>query len=677
MTAHNTERIRNIALVGPAGSGKTTLAEALLAAAGDVEVPGTVEAGTTVCDFDPLEKQHGHSISTAIVGFDHGGVHVNLLDTPGLPDLLGEALCALPAVETVAVVVNAGHGVELVTRRMMDRAADRKICRMIVVNKIDGAEDLPGLLTELQESFGGGCLPINLPANGGASVVHCFARSEGQTDLGSVADAHTALLDQVVELDEDLMAVYLEEGSVSPQALHDSFEAALRAGHLIPVCFVSATTGAGVPELLDIFEHLAPTEREGNPWPFLVGEEKRELVPSGDPNDHVLAEVWRVAHAPFLGKVAMIRVQQGTLRKDSQLFVGDGRKPFKVGHLLQFHGEKHEELDFAVPGDICAVTRADLLDREVVLHDSHDEDDVVVRPVRYPQPTFGLALEPATRTDGQKLGDALRKLLDEDPCLVVEHNEETHEMVLRGLGSLHLRYALEKLESRHNVRVNTRPPRIAYRETISTSANGHHRHRKQTGGAGQFAEVYLRIEPRERGAGYEFVSEVVGGAIPRSYLPAIDKGVRAAMETGVVAGYPVQDVRVVVYDGKHHAVDSKEVAFVAAGKRAFMDAFLKAEPTILEPYVDLEMHVPTDHVGDASGYVGSRRGRIGGSAMRRSGHVKIEASAPMAELGDFGTALKSMTSGAGSFTMEFSHYEPAPPGIQKDLEQAFRPQAAE
>ena len=676
MVSYTTESIRNIALVGHGAAGKTTLAESILFHAGKLAAPGAVEKGNTVCDFDPQEKAHQHSLDAALVHFDHNDAHINLIDTPGFPDFMGQALAVLPAVETVAVVINAQNGIEAVTQRMMERAAERRQCRMIIVNKIDTENlDLPALVEQIQETFGRECLPINLPS--GASVVDCFFNPAGASDFSSVADAHSALIDQVVEMDEDLMALYLEQGEdLQPEQLHGPFEKALREGHLIPICFVSARSGAGIKELLDVFVKLLPNPLEGNPEPFLkgVGDQSVELSAIPDPNQHVIAHVFKVLIDPFIGKLGIFRIHQGTITKDSQLFIGDGRKPFKVSHLFQMHGKEHPEVAAGIPGDICAVAKIDDIHRDVVLHDSHDEDQLYSRPLHFPTPLFGLAIRAAARGDEQKLSDTVNKLLEEDPCLSLEHNAHTKQTVLRGLSDLHLRITLEKMQQRYNLHVETQPPKIAYKETVSQNAEGHHRHKKQTGGAGQFGEVFMRIEPLPRDAGFEFVSAVVGGTIPTSFLPAVEKGVREALQEGAIAGYPMQDVRAIAYDGKYHPVDSKEIAFVTAGREAFLDAVSKAKPIILEPIVNLEVRAPGDCVGAITGDLSSRRGRIAGTDAGPRGISIIKAQAPLAELDGYESQLKSMTGGLGSYSVELSHYDPVPIDIQQKLHSAYKKQ---
>jgi len=492
--------IRNLALVGHSGAGKTTLFEALLFAGGTITTQGSVERGSTVSDTDPQEKVRGHSLACAIASVDFADTHINLIDTPGLPDFRGPTLTALAAVETVAIVVNATTGIQHSTVRLMEYAKQRGLCRILVINKIDGeTANLPKLLNELRERFGKECLPINLPAGGHKRVVDCFFTPSGSSDFSSVAQAHQTIIDQVVEINERVMENYLEQGEagLSGQDLHDAFEQCLREGHLVPVLFVSARTGAGVKELLEFCVKLAPNPAEGNPPPFVkgTGADAVAVQAEPDPTRHVIADVFKIVNDPFVGKVSVFRIYQGTVRRDTQLFIDDGKKPFKVGHLFKLKGREHIEIDEASAGDICAVAKVEEIHFDAVLHDSHDEDNYHLKPIAFPQPMFGLAIEPATRGQEQKLSSSLHRLAEEDPCFKVEHHAELNETVIRGLGDLHLRVMLERLKDRYGVEVKSRPPRIAYRETVALAAEGHYRHKKQTGGAGQFGEVYLRVEP--------------------------------------------------------------------------------------------------------------------------------------------------------------------------------------
>ena len=682
MPSYTTDNIRNVALVGHGGSGKTMLAEAMLIKAGAIASPGEITRGTTVSDFDPLEKEHQHSLNSAVMNLDYGGVHLNLIDTPGYPDFLGRALSVLAAVETAAVVIDARSGIAMNTRRMMEIASKRGLCRMIVVNKIDADDaNLEKLIQEITEAFGSECLPINLPSKDRKKVIDCFFNPEGDdVAFSSVAGAHTQIVDQVVEVDENLMELYLEQGEdLEPEKLHDAFEKALREGHLIPVCFTSSETGVGIGELLDVIAKLMPNPMEGNPPQFFKGEGEnaQPFKVEPDPKKHVVAHVFKVSVDAFVGRLGVFRVHQGTVTKDSQLLIDNARKPFKVGHLFKIQGKDHAETDAGIPGDICAVAKIEEISLDSVLHDSHDEDDISMKPVSVPAPMFGLAIHAKARGDEQKLSDALQKLSAEDPCFRVDHNAVLNETVIRGLGDLHLRMVLEKMKDRYNVEVDTSTPKIAYRETITKPADGHHRHKKQTGGAGQFGEVYLKVEPLDRGSGFEFVNKIVGGVIPQQFIPAVEKGVRQILGQGAIAGYPMEDVRVTVYDGKYHTVDSKEVAFVAAGKKAFLDAINKAHPIVLEPIVDVSVTVPQNNMGDITGDLSSKRGRINGTNALAGGLVTVTGQVPLSELSTYQSELKSVTGGTGTYTMEFSHYDPVPSQIQQQLMSDFKPSAEE
>jgi elongation factor G len=681
---HAIKHLRTIALVGQAGSGKTSLAEALLAHAGAIPAAGSVERGTTACDYTPLEKQLQHSLKLAVASFEvnasEAPTWVHLLDTPGYPDYLGHALPALAAVETAAIVINAQNGIEMMTGRFLQWAAKRGLDRLIIVNKIDAdGVDLERLLGEIQEAFGKECLPLNLPAGKAAKVSDCFFAPSGEADFSSVAEAHRSLVDQVVEVDEKLMEEYLEKGEIAPEALHEPLEAAMREGHLVPVVFCSAKTGAGVQELLDVIVKLLPNPAEGNPPKYLYvpgdGSEPNEVQATPDPSQHALAHVFKVEIDPYVGRLAVFRVHQGRLTPGMQLYVGEARKPIKPGHLYLLRGKQQIEVSEAVPGDICAIAKVEDIQYDHILHDSAEDAHVHAKPLELPTSVFGLALQPKKRGDEQKVSDVLHKLVAEDPCLRIEHNAQANETVMRGLGEMHLRTTLERIAGQFKLELDTRPPSIPYRETIAARAEGHNRHKKQTGGAGQFGEVFLKVEPLPRGKGFEFVDSVKGGAIPNQFIPSVEKGVRGVLETGFVAGYPIQDVRVIVYDGKSHPVDSKDVAFMSAGRKAFLDALGKARPIVLEPIVNVDIVAPEAKMGDIAGELSGHRGQIKGSDTPKPGTVQIVAQAPLSEMEHFPARLKSITAGHGSYSLEFSHYDAAPPQLQHKLISAHKPAA--
>jgi elongation factor G len=466
MPAYTTADIRNVALDGHGGAGKTTLTGALLHSAGALEVSGAVERGTTLMDYETEEKTHSHSMFSALASLEHEGLHVNLIDTPGDPDFLG----SLSAVETAAVIIDAKSGVQTMTRRMMEAAKDSGLARMVIVNRIDLDDlSLDQLMAQIHEAFGSECLPINLPKADGAGVADCFFNPDESVDtaFSSVADAHTHIVDQVVEMDEQLMELYLEEGEqVLPEHLHDAFESALREGHLIPVCFSSATSGAGVAELLRVIERMMPNPAEGNQRQFHVtsddGAGPVVVVPNKDAP--LVAHVFKVSIDPFIGRMGLVRVHQGSLNKDTQLLVGDTRKAHRVGHVFRVHGKETAEMEVAIAGDICALNKLDELQFNTVLHDDAEYNGIAVNSVSIPAAMYGLAITAHARGDEGKLSDTLHKLSAEDPSFVVEHSTATNETVIRGLGDLHLRMMLERMEARYKVSVDTHAKDCLQRE---------------------------------------------------------------------------------------------------------------------------------------------------------------------------------------------------------------------
>jgi elongation factor G len=688
MPSFTTADIRNVLLVGHGGCGKTTLADALLFEAKAVTRKGAVVDGTSVSDFEKEEKEHKHSIYSSVLQLDHAGKRVNLIDTPGSPDLIGHAIAALPAVETVAVVINAQSGIEVVTRRMMELAKDRNLPRAIIINKCDTPEvRLEQLVEQVRETFGSECLPINLPNGGRKRVVDTLLGTTGESDFDTVKMAHARILDQIVEMDENLMEKYLGGEEPDYDALHAPFEKAMDEAHLVPVLFTDAKSGMGVPELLDAIARHFPSPIEGNPRPFMYGEgdAEREFPYNQDPGRPLLAHVFKVTTDPFVGKLAVFRVHQGKCSGQSQVIIGHSKKPVKLGHVFHLQGKDHKEVDAIIAGDIGAVAKIEEIHTGDVLHDDHALDTVHLKAQSFPTPMFGLAVTPKARGDEQKISAQLAKLAEEDPTFKYYTDRQTHEMVIQGLGELHLRLILEKLKNR-GLQVDTKPPKIAYRETILATADGHHRHKKQTGGAGQFGEVFLRVQPLEEesparkekgGSGLEIVNEVFGGTIPGQFIPAVEKGIHDVMDSGAIAGYPLQDIRVAITDGKHHPVDSKEVAFRTAGKYALKDAIAKAKPVLLEPIVNMEVTVPENQMGTITGDLSGKRGRIQGTDILPGGMAQVKAQAPLAEVMQYQSQLKSVTGGQGSFVMELSHYEPVPPQVQAQVVSQYKPKAEE
>ncbi|MBC7785806.1 MAG: elongation factor G [Burkholderiales bacterium] len=688
MPAYSTDQIRNVLIVGHAGAGKTSLVDAMIFASGAKNHKGSTADGSSFSDFEKLEIEHRHSIYSSVLHCDHKGHRINLIDAPGSPDLVGAAIACLPAVETVAVVINAASGIEVVSRKMMEAAKDRNLPRAIIVNRIDqcSAAALANLVEKIREAFGAECLPINLPFGGNQGVVDCLLNSDGKSDFDTVKRVHAQILDQIVEMDDNLLEKYLGGEEPDYKALHNPFERAMDESHVIPILFTDAKNAVGIVELLDAITMHFPSPLEGNLRPFLTGEGDGDKVNErpfdywNDPAKPLLAHVFKVTTDPFIGKMCVFRVHQGKLTGQSQVYIGHSKKSIKLGHVFHLQGKEHNEVNEIVAGDIGAVAKIEDLHFNDVLHDDHALDSVHLKPLTFPNAMFGLAIIPKARGDEVKIGQHLTKIAEEDPTFIWHVDKQTHELVINGVGELHLRMVLERLAQR-GIAVETKPPKISYRETILSNSEGHHRHKKQTGGAGQFGEVFLRIEPldsqnpvatRNGGRGFEFVDEIFGGTIPGQFVPAIQKGVHEAMEHGVIAGFPVQDIRVIVYDGKHHPVDSKEVAFKSAGKWAFIDAFRKARPALLEPIVSLEVTAPEDKLGVITGDLSGKRGRIMGTDILGGGQAKVTAEVPLAEVMQYQSQLKSVTGGQGTFVMDFARYEPAPPNIASRVTSAFK-----
>ncbi len=680
-----TESIRNLAVVGGAGSGKTTLIESLLAEAGAIPTKGTVEAGTTQTGHDSLSKQFHTTTDASVVRFEHGGCTINLFDTPGAADFLGQSIGVLPAVELAILVIDGLNGIQNVTRRMMGICADRALPTMIVVNKIDSVDDEELVLAAIQEEFGEICRPVDLPTEHGHGVVDCFDNAAGDSDLGDVKEYHDQMVDAVVEMDDAVMDDYLSGKPIEASRMHDPFEKALRARRVIPVAFVSARDGAGVAQLLTDIVKLCPSPLEGNPRKFVVDQEDgtaQAFVPTLRSADPLVAHVFKVASDQYAGRMAFIKVHQGELSHGTQVSIDANTKPTRIPHVHHANGHHLKEAHSIVAGDIGVVTKVDETHFNATIHAEAVPATLHLLGLPFPRPMAGLAIEAATRSAEAKLGEALHKMTAEDPTFEVEHVVGTGELVIHGLGDLHLRSKIQMLKDRFAVEIESHQPKVAYTETISTKAEGHHRHKKQTGGAGQFGEVFLRVEPlpgalEGNAPALEFVDGTVGGSVPRQFFPAIEKGIRGVLNSGVFAGYPLRGVRVEIYDGKHHPVDSKEIAFHQAGKWAFIDAVLKAKPTLLEPFVSIEVTCPAASIGTIVGDLSGKRARVHGTDTLPSGQAVIRGVAPLSELMTYASTLKSMTGGTGSFTMELSHHEPAPSATQREIAAAFKPQLQE
>ncbi len=667
----STSDIRNIVLLGHGSSGKTSLAEAILHKTGVTSRLGSVDDKTSICDYYDEEKEHQHSIKSSVVYTEYNGKLINIIDTPGYPDFIGPAIKAIPAAETAVVVIGAPAGIETNTRKLFKLATEANKPRLIVINKMDAENvDYPELLKNICETFGSHCHCANLPAANKASVIDCINNNSGQSPVMSVAEAHTKLIESVIEANDQLMELYLGGEDVPAEKIASVFVEALLTGTLVPIVFTDARKEVGITELLDIIVKYTPSPVQAAPPQLKDGDKVTEI--KADPAGPLAGVVFRVSFEPRSNmKYSTIRIFSGTLKSDTNLLRNDEKKGVRPGHILKSLGGENKEIDEGLAGDIVTLAKIEELSIGDLVHDGRAAGKFVVPAV--PEPMFSLAMEPATRGDEQKIGSALDKLCDEDPCFKVSRDMQTKELVASGLGDLHLRIMLEKMQNRFKLSINTKEPKIPYRETITLKADGHYRHKKQTGGAGQFGEVYLSVEPAERNSDppLQYSWDIYGGTIPGQYEPAVYKGVNEVMQNGFIAGFPMQDIKVSVTDGKHHPVDSKEVAFRAAGRGAFIDALQKAKPVLLEPIVNIEITIPAENVGDIAGDLASKRGRVLGQDMLPGNFIVIKATVPLSEVTQYNSQLKSVTGGRGSYSMTLSHYEIVPPNIQQQVVAAY------
>ena len=676
--SYRPEEIRNIVLLGHTGSGKTTLAEAIAHRCGVITRMGSVEQANTLLDFEPEARLHKHSTNSVLMYATHQGHQINLIDTPGYPDFVGQALAAMPAVETAVIVINAQSGIEFNSRRLYHAAGELGLARMIVINKIDQAVDLPALVEQIKASFGPEVHCLNLPCKNATDVIDCFDQAGGHADFGNVADIHREMVESAVEIDDAQLGRYLAGDPIDLAELRICFIRAMNIGHVVPIVFTAARQEVGVDDLLHILIEDVPSPVTSRPKRLRKlkanGSTEEEIVECpADPTAPLLAHVFKVTTDPYVGKLAMLRVLSGKLESNTAFVCGNQKKIHKAGHVLKVEGRDHPESGVAYAGDLVAVSKIEDLQVDQIIHATTLHDELKPLPPKYPTPMFSMAIVPKSRGDEAKLSVALSKLVEEDPTFRVSHDPQTHEIIVHGLGDMHVRVMLEKMKNRFGIDVATQPPRIAYRETISLKAEGHYRHKKQSGGAGQFGEVYLRVEPLDRGSGLEFVNEVFGGAIPTQYIASVEKGVYDAIEHGPLAGYPVQDLRVIVYDGKSHPVDSKDIAFRIAGKFALRDAILKARPALIEPVVALEITSPECFLGVITSDLNTRRGRITHTDLPVPSVAIVRATAPLAEVTQYDSQLRSLTAGQGSFVMEFSHYDTVPPQLQAKLAAQYKP----
>jgi elongation factor G len=697
MAKYQVEDIRNLAFCGHGGSGKTTLVDRMLVTTGAVSRQGSVDEGTSICDFDDEEKHHHYTIEASVVHFQHAGKQFHVIDTPGYADFIGQTIGALWGVDTAAVAVNAQSGIEVNTRRVFAEAKKAGIGRMIAITKMDSDNiDFPALIESIQEVFGAECVLLNVPVGHGGdfrgvlSTVNPPADTAGAlVDVGGI---HESLIEQVVMADEEVMNRYLEGEMPSPEELSRLIVQAVAEGSLVPMVCVSGKTGVGLPELMDALAQCSlPPDRLARKGKKADGE---EVEIKADPAGPLVAQVFKTRIDPFVQKLNFIRVFSGTLKKDTVVPVVGERKGVKLAQLMLVQADQTEPIDEAGPGGIVAVAKVE------ELQTGSSIGEIALPRIPFPTPMVGLAATPKSRGDETKLSGSLQKISQEDPTFRVDRDAQTKEMVITGMSELHLQIIQERLKRRDKVEVDTKEPKIPYRETIQVPAEGSYRHKKQTGGRGQFGEVHIRMFPLPKDVNIEewatkqrfasmknyhyfeannfvWIDSVVGGTIPGNFMPAVEKGFMDRLNRGVIAGYKVQDVCVEVHFGKHHPVDSSEQAFKTAGSMAFRNVFQQAKPALLEPIVKMEITVPSDKVGDINSDMSGRRGRVLGMDSAGGGLTTITAEVPLAEVMTYARALSSITGGQGSYSMEFSHYDPVPGNVQQEIIKASKPEEEE
>ena len=686
MARTKTADIRNVAFCGHGSAGKTTLLDKILVHTGAANGHPSVDEGTSICDFDAEEKHHKYTIEAKIVHFQHAGKRFHAIDTPGYPDFIGQTIGALRGVDTAVVVINAQSGIEVNTRRVFDEAGKAGLGRIVVVNKMDGENiDFPALIDSIQELWGKSCVLLTVPCGHGAdfkSVVNTL-QPAGSSAGALIApdEIREPLVESIIEVDEAVMERYFEGTQPTAEELSRLMVQAIAHGTLVPILCCSGKTGVGLPELLDA---LAACCLSPNDLPRQAKQGDSEVLLQADPAAPLTALVFKTRIDPFVQKLSFIRLFSGTLKKDAVVHASTVRKGVKMNQLLEVQAAETHAVDEAGPGDIIAVAKMDELHTGTVL------GELQLPPMQFPTPMVGLAVSPKSRGDETKLSGAIAKVVEEDPTFHLDRDAQTKELVVTGMSELHLSIIRERLARRDKLEVETKEPKIPYRETIQANAEGSYRHRKQSGGRGQFGEVHVRMYPLPRGTDIEvyatksrfpqlkefhydeksnflWIDSVVGGVIPGNFMPAIEKGFKERIQRGVIAGYQVQDLCVEVFFGKHHPVDSSEQAFKTAASMAFRNVFQSAKPSLLEPVVKMSITVPENHVGDVYSDMSGRRGRVLGSDSAGGNLQTVNVEVPLAEVTTYARSLSSMTGGQGSFSMDFSHYDVVPPNVQQEI----------
>ncbi len=682
MSLTSPDRIRNVAVVGHGGSGKTSLVETLLHALGVTTRLGKVDDGTSVLDTDPEEQKRHITINMALAAFQHEGAKINLLDTPGFADFAGDQKAALRVADAAIVVVDASAGVQVGTQTVWFDLEARKTPRVVAIARLDRENaEFDAALAQLRDAYGIRVVPLHVPVGGHQDVsatidlLHGTVLRGPKEPIGEMADVSEGdrrrvgayrqqLVEAIVETNEELLTRYLEGQELGYDELRDALHAAVREAAVIPVVASSSTKRVGFAALLSTIVEMLPSPAESG---AVIGRSPagEDVARKVDAGERFSAFVFKTLADPFVGKLSYVRVYSGTLRPNSQVFDATKGESERVGQIFFLRGKEQEATDAVGAGDICAIPKLSATTTNATLCDR--ESPLLYPPIEFPEPSFGVAIEPASKADLDKLSTALHKLVDEDPTLHVRRDDATHETILSAIGESAIEVAVRRLKEKFGVQVAVRTPRVPYKESIRRTAQAQGRYKRQTGGHGQFGDVWLEIEPLAVGSGVEFATRVVGGSVPRNFWPAVEKGVREQAQKGVLAGYPLSDFRAVLYDGSYHTVDSSEMSFKIAGSLALQNCVKESDPYLLEPIVELEAVVPEEQMGDVLADLNSRRGRVLGMDTAGAGHQRIRALVPMSETFRYATDLRSMTGGRGVFTSRFHAYEECPSHVAQKV----------